>query len=61
MAPNQRHPDKSLVAAWVPTDLKVELVAKAAAEDVTLTEAVTQALQEWLQKPPRGTMEQAPR
>ena len=52
MAPNRRHPGKVIVGAYVPQQLKDRVLERAAAEGLSQTEAVTQALEEWLRKPP---------
>ena len=55
MAPNQRKIGKASVAAWVPEDVKAALVARAAAEGITVSDAVIKAVEEWLRKPPSAT------
>ena len=51
VAPSKRHAEKALVGAWVTRELKDQLLARAAVEGINQTDAVVQALEEWLQKP----------
>lgn len=58
MAPNKRKPGRVLVGAWVSEELKAQLVARAKAEGLTVSDAATHAIEQWLQKP--GNAEKPP-
>lgn len=52
MAPNRRHPDKVMIGIYVSQRFKNVVRDRAAAEGLTQTDAIVQAIEEWLQKPP---------
>ena len=57
MAPDQRHPGKAPVNAWVPQQLKEALVARADADGLTQTDILVAALEHWLNAEKRPSAE----